>query len=252
MNAIKESTRLVDKTILITGGSEGVGFALAKILCEQNTVIICARNEVKLNRAKKMCPKLIIYCCDITDTVQRKKMLNHVINEHPSFDCLINNAGAKHVTQLLDPINLVESMHQDMLLNFTAPVMLCSEILDYFKKRPHAMIINITTGLVYLPKAQQAFYSAAKAALHSYTQSLQWECALLKVDVIEVLLPLINTQFHKGSLPDNISPMSASQAAKQIVYRVKKGNKTIHIGKSILAKWLSIIAPLTGMKIINK
>lgn len=239
-------------TVLITGGSEGVGFALAQMLAPDNKVIICGRSEQKLVRAKEICGDLHTEVCDVTNEIERRALVERVLRLHPQLNVLINNAGAKRHTDLLGDDGLGKAMAHDMALNFEAPVALCTELLPHFRSRPRAAIVNITSGLVYLAKAEQAFYCAAKAALHSYTQSLRWALRGSTVDVIEVYLTLVNTNFHQGNTPRNIPSISPAEAASLTLGGIRRGKKEIYIGKASLARWLSVLAPDKGLRVVNQ
>lgn len=239
-------------TILITGGSEGIGFSLAQSLAPDNKVIICGRSEHKLARAKELCSDLHTETCDVSNETQRRAMVERVLDLYPQLNMLINNAGAKQHTDLLRNEGVDAAMTQDMALNFAAPVALCTELLPHLRSQPKAAIVNMTTGLVYLAKEEQAFYCAAKAALHSYTQSLRWALRDSVVGVFEIYLTLVNTNFHQGNLPKNISAISPDEAARLALRGIRHGKKEVYIGKASLARWLSVLAPEKGMSIVNR
>lgn len=164
---------LAGNTILITGGSSGIGFELARALVRDNAVIICGRSEEKLARAKSVLPRVSTHVCDVTEESQREDMVTRVLRSHPELNVLINNAGGRQRVDLLADDGVEAALHHDVALNFIAPASFCSKLLRHFQARPRASIVNISTGLVYLPKAVQPFYCAAKSALHSYTRSLR-------------------------------------------------------------------------------
>ncbi len=244
--------RLEGNTILITGGSEGIGFEMARALTPKNTVIICGRSKQKLLNARQLLPEIHIEVCDITIPVQRNAMVTRILNAHPGLNVLINNAGAKQSTDLLHGSNTEAAMTPDMALNFTAPVALTTALLPHLQKQPHAAVISMSSGLVYLPKAAQAFYCAAKAALHSYSQSLSWVLRDSAVDVYEIFLTLVDTNFHQGKLPTNIPAISAGEAARVSIQGLRRGKKQIHIGKAGPARWLSVLAYQRGMAVVNR
>lgn len=243
--------KLTGHTILITGGSEGIGFSMAQRLAPNNKVIICGRSEHKLARAKELCSDLYTETCDVTNEAQRRAMVERVLGLYPQLNILINNAGAKQHADVLRNEGVDAAMAQDMALNFTAPVALCTELLPHLRSRPKAAIVNMTTGLVYLAKAEQAFYCAAKAALHSYTQSLRWVLKDSMVEVFEIYLTLVDTNFHQGNLPKNIPAISPDEAARLALRGIGHGKREVYIGKASLARWLSVFAPDKGMRIVN-
>jgi len=244
--------KLIGDTILITGGSEGIGFALARALEPNNTVIICGRRQRKLDHAKSLCNGLHTEVCDVTDTAQRQAMVKRLLSLFPTLNVVINNAGAKQPTDLVNNEGLNAAMNRDMSLNFSAPAELCTELLPHLRSQAKACIVNMTTGLVYLPKAKQAFYCAAKSALHSFTLSLAWALKESSVEVCEVSLPLVDTQFHQSGLPKNMQAMKPEEAANKALRGIRKGKNPVYVGKTLLAHCLSLIAPDTGMSIVNR
>lgn len=244
--------KLSGNTILITGGSEGIGLAMARRLAPHNTVIICGRNQHKLEQAQSELPGIITEVCDVTHDGERQALLARVLGRYPGLNVLINNAGAKTRTNLLTGEGVADGLSYDTELNFTAPAALCGELLPHLLLQRGAAIVNMTTGLVYLPKAEQAFYSAAKAALHSYTQSLRWVLKDAPVSVHEVLLTLVDTNFHQGKLPTNIPAISADEAAMVSLDGLQRGKRQIHVGRAALARWVALLAPQRGMAIVNK
>jgi uncharacterized oxidoreductase len=244
--------KLTDNTILITGGSEGIGLEMARALAPRNTVIICGRSKAKLDQAKTSLPGVVTMVCDVSVAVQREALVSEIVQAYPKFNLLINNAGGRQVADLLGGKGVEAALSADLGLNFTAPVSLCQELMNHLQAQPAAAIVNVTTGLVYLPKAAQPFYCAAKAALRSYTQSLRWALRDTDIGVFEVLMPLVDTSFHQGQLPTTVRAMSAETAAKQALQGVGSDKLDIHVGKSSLMSWLAFLMPRKGLAIVNK
>lgn len=239
-------------TVLITGGSEGIGFELAKALAPENTVIICGRSAEKLAKAQAELPGTITMTCDVTDAKQREDMISRILHAHPACNVLVNNAGGRRRIDIETGEGAEAALEFDTALNFTAPAWFCARLLPHLRIQLRSAIVNISTGLVYLPKTAYPFYCAAKAALHSYTQGLRWALRDSSVRVHEVLLPLVDTNFHQGELPATIPAMSAKEAARQTLAHLVRGREEIRIGKSGLARWLAFVAPKKGMAIVNR
>ncbi len=243
--------QLSGNTILITGGSEGIGFELARILIPDNIVIICGRSEEKLARTKSVLPQLITEVCNVTDEGGRDELIRRVLLGNPKLNVLVNNAGGRRRVDLRTGDGVDSALDSDLALNFIAPAALCGKLLPHLQAQPRAAIVNISTGLVYLPKAVQPFYCAAKAALHSYTQSLRFAMQGSPVRVFEVFMTLVDTNFHQGELPGTIKAMKPQEAALQTVQGIRRDKEEIYIGKAALARWLAFAAPAKGMAILN-
>lgn len=243
--------QLMDRTILITGGSEGIGFELAKALVPNNTVIICGRSQAKLAAAKQALPRVVTMACDVTEEVQLQALAAETLATYPKLSILINNAGGRQPIDVIGDRRLVSARNADLALNFTAPVAVCQHFMQHLRAQPSAAIVNVTTGLIYLPKAAYPFYCAAKAALHSYTLSLRWALRGTNLSVFEALMPLVDTNFHQGDLPKTTRAMSAKAAAEHCLKGIAADLFEIHVGKSKLMRWLALLVPQKGMAIIN-
>ncbi len=171
--------KMTGNTILITGGGSGIGLALAKdLIRNHNTVIICGRNPQKLQIAKQQLPELDTFVCDISDPEQRQSLFDSVKTQFPSLNVLINNAGILNVLDLtrLHPVD--PRINQEVEINFLAPVNMTLTFLPLLMQQPQAAIVNVSSGLTYVPDAGTPVYSASKAALHSFTQSLRYKMSI--------------------------------------------------------------------------
>lgn len=242
---------LTENTIVITGGSSGVGFALAQKLVEQNnTVIICGRSERKLINAKNIIPNLVIYPCDIADAEACEAFYDWVEKHYPACNILINNAAIAYTTNFLEDPEAIEKANEEFQINILAPIRLTKLFSALLLKNKHPKLINISTGLVYAPKASYPFYNATKAALHAFTQTLSMQAVTSKLKIIEALLPVVDTPWHKGPVPT--SAISSEQAAQEILDGIAKGKNEIRVSKVELLYWIARIAPKLAVKIINR
>jgi len=239
-------------TILITGGSEGIGLEMARLLVRENTVIICGRGKDNLAKAKAELPMLVTEICDVTDEAQRNAFVERVLSTYPELNILVNNAGGRNVVDLTSGDGVIEALRSDTELNYHAPVSMCTRLLGHLRTRQSAAIVNITSGLVYIPKTAYPFYCAAKSALHSYTMSLRRELKGSDVRVFEVFMALVDTKFHKGGLPRSTRAISAEEAAVETLRGLARGKEDIYIGKSSLVRWLGFFAPDKGMGMVNR
>ena len=244
--------KIENSTVLITGGSSGIGRELALELVKNNTVIICGRDQEKLEALHNSDPRLIIRQCDITEQQQRAALIDWITSEFENFDLLINNAGSRICVDLAVDAQQSQTASTELQINFLAHVALIELVLPHFKRQRQAKIVNVTTGLVYLPKASIAFYCAAKAALHSYTQSLRIQLQNTQIQVVEMLPPLVDTEFHKGTLPKTVRAMDTVDVVKATLRGLECKRQEIPVGMSKMAKVLAHYAPVQGLKLINK
>lgn len=242
--------KLSGNTILITGGSSGIGLELSKQFIQRNNnVIICGRSRQKLDGAIKQIPELEIFQCDLSDKSQCKDLAHWIIKEHPKLNILINNAAIVNMTNFLKTDGIMEMAEQEFATNFMAPVRLIDLIYPHLLKNDDPAIINITTGLIYSPRADYPFYNASKAALHSFTQVLRKQTEKSNVKIIEVMFPAVNTPWHKGN-PPKIS-ISSYKAVEGMLKGLEKGKLEIRVAAAKLLYKVSRIAPRFAFNKVN-
>jgi short-subunit dehydrogenase involved in D-alanine esterification of teichoic acids len=162
-----------DRLVLITGGSSGLGLALAQQMIQEGSqVIICGRDPLKLKAAQEGCPELVTYSCDITVPAQRAALAEWVKDHHPGVNVLINNAGIVRRYLFAQSQSLAEDLEAEFQTNLFAPLLLTQDLLPLLRRNLGA-IVNVSSGLAYVPLHIQPSYCATKAALHSMTQSLR-------------------------------------------------------------------------------
>jgi uncharacterized oxidoreductase len=243
--------KLSNNTILITGGSSGIGLALSKVLIAKgNTVIICGKSEVKLKAAKALLPQLITYQCDLADSKDCHNLAKLLIEQHADLNILINNAAVVHKLDFLKDDRALDVAEIEYQTNLLAPIRLIKLLYHTISTHDNATIINITTGLVYALRAVYPFYNACKSALHSFTQTLRFNLREENTKVIEVLFPAVNTPWHGGS-PPKIA-ISTDQAVSEMVAGLERGKTEIKVGGVKLLYYLSRIAPGFAFKKINQ
>ncbi|MEK6478611.1 SDR family NAD(P)-dependent oxidoreductase [Catalinimonas sp. 4WD22] len=243
--------KLQDNTILITGGSSGIGLELAKVLTSKgNRVLICGRSKSKLEKALQSIPELEIFACDLALQSERKELFQWVAANHPDCNMLINNAAIVHRTDFRKDEAMVEKAEAEIQTNLMAPIALTKLFLPLLEKNANPAIINITTGLVYAPKAAYPIYNATKAALHSFSQVLRHQLRERQVKIIEVLMMVVDTPWHEGNAPD--MAISPQQAVAEMLSKLEKGQQEIKVAKVGMLNLLSRISPTLAFKLINR
>ena len=240
---------LTNNTILITGGSSGIGLEMTKQFLERNNkVIICGRSERKLLEAKKHLPELIIIPTDLSDQNQCKKLAEKVKIEHPELNVLINNAAIVHKTNFFETENILEAAEKEFQTNFMAPVCLTKHLFKLLSanKAPH--IINVTTGLIYAPRADYPFYNATKSALHAFTQVLRFQQPE-NMKFTEVMFPVVDTPWHGGN-PPKIA-ITPKKAVTEMFTGLKKNKSEIRVGGAKLLYKVARLAPGFALKKVN-
>jgi len=223
--AIVRCVDLDQHTVLITGGGSGIGFALAKRFVQAGSdVIICGRCERRLRKAKQQCPQFHTRVCDIEQESERIALRDWASSRFPRLDVLVNNAGIQRHVQIAGNADW-ESARQEIVINFEAQVHLCILLIPELSRRQRSTIINITSGLSFVPLAAAPIYSATKAALHSFTLSLRHQLKNTSIDVIEIAPPAVNTDLGGPGLHDFGVPLDEFAAVME--ERLKQGDAQI-------------------------
>lgn len=242
--------KLENNTILITGGSSGIGLETARQLAPKNKVIICGRSRERLDNAQKEISGIHTLVCDLSKEEDCRNLHLDVSTRFPECNILIHNAALVQKTDFLTDAEAIKKADLEMKTNFTGPVMLTKWFLPLLAAQAHAKLIFISTGLIYAPKAAYLAYCPSKSALHAFTQTLQWKLRGSRPEIIEVLMPVVDTPFHQGNPPKGA--ISTTAAVKEMLPGIEKGKKTIRIGGVKLLYLISRFSPALGMRIVNK
>ncbi len=208
-------------TVLVTGGGSGIGFAFAeKFLQEGSTVIICGRREEKLKEAQALHPQFHIRVCDASKASEREAGVDWATGEFPALDVLVNNAWIQQRLQLAQQ-PAWENLREELAINIDAPIHLSTLVIPHFIKQKNPAIVNITSGLSFVPLAIAPVYSATKAALHSFTLSLRHQLSGTPISVVEIIPPAVNTDLGGKGLHLTGTPLQ--EFTNAIIKQLKGG-----------------------------
>jgi uncharacterized oxidoreductase len=204
-------------TVLITGGATGIGLALAEaFLKDGNAVAICGRRAERLAEAKARLPRLITRQCDVTNGTERAALARWAEASLPNLNLLINNAGIQRMTDLHTEGD--DGGRDQVETNLIAPISLSAYFTPLLGKRPHSAIVNVSSGLGFVPIAAMPVYCATKAALHSFTVSQRFQLKDTSIKVFELIPPAVSTELgrvdgeEEPSYP-GIPPAEVAEAA---------------------------------------
>ncbi len=219
--------KLSNNKILITGGATGIGLGLTeRFIKENNTVIICGRREEALNEAAAKFPGLIVRPCDLSVEADRLDLYNWVAENHPDLTVLINNAGIQNWMSVSDD-QFFGRAAQEVGINILAPL----HLTGLFLRLPSLnTIMNVTSGLAFIPFSKIAVYSATKAFFRSFTLSLRHQLKDSGVEVIEVIPPALNTDL--GGIGLHTSAPPVSEFIESIFGQLKDGSNELSFGTS--------------------
>lgn len=244
------------QTVLITGGSSGIGLALAqKFLAHGNTVVITGRNLTKLQQAKTAHPELHIFQSDVTKDEDVRRLKDHMERQFKGLDVLINNAG---IMNLVDTGREDQDLHlqlQEIEINYSSPIRVLHHFLPLLKRSSQAVLVNVSSGLAYVPFAQAPIYSGTKSALHFWTRSIRLHLMPHRIRVVELLPPVVDTPLAQAAdiaEDDNLTPMAPEKLADLFWKGYINGAEEITPGISKVLKTMSRLAPALMFKQLNK
>lgn len=240
-----------NKTILITGGGSGIGLAIAKNLSEYGAkVIICGRNKEKLERVVEANPNLNAEVCDVVNDEQIKSLLNTFGEKYGGIDLLINNAGIfEHINYAEASVSM-EKQEKEIAIDFTGPIRMVHHFLPMLKEREEAAIVNVSSGLAFVPLTLAPVYSATKAGLHSWTRSLRYQLAKSNIKVFELMPPLVETDMVADF--EGQKMMDPNDLADSLRKGIANDKFQITPGQSSQLRMMSRLAPNFIFKMLNK
>lgn len=236
----REIMKLTGNTIFITGGGSGIGFAFAERFIKLgNKVIVCGRNEKKLQEAQEKYSELITCICNVTKETDRITLFNWITSEHPDVNVLINNAGIQQRYHVLNT-NVKEDWSyysQEIASNIEAPFHFSMLFAPYFANKDYAAILNVSSGLAFTPMAIAPIYSATKAAVHSFTMSLRHQLEDTAIEVVEIAPPAVNTDLGGEGLHTFGTPVD--EFADAVFKGLKAGKREIGYARAEKAMRMS-------------
>jgi|SRR5579875_1851262 len=189
-------------TIFITGGTSGIGLGFAEEFIRLgNKVIICGRRKERLEQIQKNNPAIITKVADVADAQQRAALAEWILQHQPDVNILLNNAGIQLLTDLTKPVD-INRVHQEVETNFIAPVHFASLFAPHLATKNSSAIINISSGLAFVPLSFMPVYCATKAAIHSLTLSLRHQLRNTPVKVFEIAPPAVDTELGSDRRAD--------------------------------------------------
>lgn len=232
-------------TILITGATSGIGFELAKQFAQEGRkVLALGRNKERLAIIGALSPHISAEAFELNNIDSLEKTMIGLFKRYPDISMIINNAGIQDNLRVDDASYSSEMIQREISINLTAPIEICRIALPHLKAVQDARIVNITSGLAFVPKLTSAVYSATKAGLHLFSDGLRVQSGE-DVAVSEVILPIVATPMTQGRGSGKIS---AEEAAKQIIAGIKGNKNHIYVGKTKILPHLLRFAPFIARR----
>jgi len=242
--------KLSNNVILITGGGSGIGLAFTEKFLELgNDVLICGRDQQKLDAAQAKYPGLKTFRCDLTRPGDTAAMVGKIKSDFPGLNMLINNAGIQHNYRFDDGEDHIAEIDHEINANFSSHLRLTDSLLPLLMAKKEAAVVNISSALSIVPKESAPVYCATKAGMHIFSRALRYQLEHSPVKVFEVVPALVDTAMTKGRGQGKISPEALVAEA---VKGIEHDKFYIRIGKTKALFVIHRLFPFLADKIIRK
>ena len=209
---------IAQDTILITGGGSGIGRAFAEAVHARGAkVIIAGRREAALAEVAAANPGIVYEVLDVSDAADITAFAERVTAAHPDLNAVIHNAGIMKVEDVSAGAFDLGVVEDTVATNLLGPIRLTAALLPHLLTKPAACIVTVSSGLAFVPLAATPTYSATKAAIHSWSQSLRHQLKDTNVRVIEWAPPAVATDLMPGHAEDPNSMPLADFTSESVV-----------------------------------
>lgn len=241
--------KLTDNTILITGATSGIGYALAIRFADLgNTVIAVGRNQDALAGLSTLSAAIHPLVCDLGNPSDVEQLVVTVGHRFPALNVLINNAGIQYNYEVAEASEQMGRITHEIAVNLTVPLQLTALLLPQLLTRPEGAIVNVSSGLGLAPKRSAPVYCATKSGLHVFSKALRYQLEGMSVRVIEVIPPLVDTPMTAGRGRGKISP---EQLVDEFLRGFARNTTEINIGKVGLLRLLQRVSPALADRLLR-
>ncbi|GAB3908809.1 SDR family NAD(P)-dependent oxidoreductase [Larkinella knui] len=241
-----------NNTVLITGGSAGIGFEIAKLFAQNgNQVIITGRNAKRLQEAVAQLENTTGIVSDVSNPDDVNQLVERLNKDFPTLNVVINNAGRAFYYSLSeDGIQASDKAGEEMTTNYLSIIRLTEKLLPLLKKQHEAALVNVSSIVAFVPGHTTATYSASKAALHAYTLSLRYTLAKdTAIKVFELMPPLVNTDFSQEI--GGINGISPVVVAEELLAALESDTYEIRVGQTDSLYKLFLSSPEEAFLALN-
>ena len=226
--------KLNGNTVLITGGSSGIGLEMARQFLDRgNKVVITGRDEKKLHEAKQQLDGVAIIRGDVSNSDDVKELYQQAVHGFPDLNILVNNAGILQTLNLRDSNLSATDLTQEIDINLKGTIMMNNAFLPLLQHHNNAAIVNVSSGLAFVPLPVAPVYCSTKAAIHSYSLSLRAQLRNTGIKVFELAPPLTETEMLGGFNKEDIKGVPIMPVEEMVAGFLKgfaKDNFEIRVG----------------------
>ncbi|MBD2755869.1 SDR family oxidoreductase [Spirosoma validum] len=242
--------KTTQNTVLITGGSAGIGLEIAKLLDQKgNYVIITGRDQQRLDKALGQLTNATGIISDVSKKEDAEALAATLTRDFPALNLVINNAGRAILYDIANSEGGFDNAQDEMLTNYLAVIRLNEYLLPLLKAQPESAIVNVSSVVAFVP-GNLPTYSASKAALHSYTQSLRIALSRTSnVKVFELMPPLVDTEF--SAIINGKSGIAPSAVAESFIEALETDTYEIRVGKTQYIYDLYLKSPEEALSVMQ-
>ena len=247
--------RLTGNTVLITGGTSGIGLELAlQLLKLNNRVIVTGREQEKIDALATEHPDLVAIKSDVSEPAAIAQLYETVTRDYPDLNILVNNAGIMRKINLQDPGADLEDIAREVNVNLNGPIRMVKQFLAHLKSKPEAAIINVSSGLAFVPFPISPIYSATKAGVHAFTRALRVQLKKTQIRVFELAPPSTQTPLQNAFSATDVKAslnMDVKTLVKKTLEGLQRDRLEIRPGSSNVLHLLSRFAPTLALRMTS-
>ena len=238
--------------LLITGGTRGIGLALAKACLSRGArVAVCGRSARRIDTQGEGLAGIVPFACDLSQASRLPTFVEEVRARFGPPSILVNNAGIQHnyLWPETPSDDIVLRVEREVRTNLTSLLALTGSFLPDLSSHPEAAIVNVTSALALAPKRSAAVYSATKAAVRSFSRALRYQLGEgSTVRVVEVVPPVVETEMTRGRGGHKMKP---EKVARKIVRGLERDREEIWIGAARLLRILHRLSPALAARLVR-
>ena len=239
--------KLKDNTILITGGTSGIGLELGRaLLVLRNTVILLGRNREKLRLLRAEGFETL--ACDLGEPSEVEQATVALQNRFPELNVVFNNAGVQYNYLFTEAIVAPDRIARELQVNLSGQLQLTQLLIPQLMAQPKAYIVNTTSGLGAFPKSDALTYSASKAGLRNFTTGLRYALKASNIRVMELIPPVTDTGMTRGREEEK---MPADRFVARILPQLRKERRILTVPKMRFFLWISFLFPGLAFRILD-
>lgn len=240
---------LNQNVILLTGGTSGIGLELVRQLYAlDNKLIVTSSKEEHLKKLQIQFPNIIPIVCDLSDEESVSQLIKTCTQYHQDINVVINNAGIQYNYEWAIEKDGLTKIAHEIAVNLTSPLQIIYGLLPLLQAKQQAAIVNVSSGLAFVPKKSAPVYCATKAAIHNSTKALRYQLENSTIKVFEIIPPLVDTPMTAGRGKGKIT---SKALVDEFLRNFRKDKLESNIGKTKLLRIVQRIAPMVADSILK-